>query len=290
MTVFFTPHPEWHGDLLVFRESADTLHHPFWARWVFWLLSLPPEPVAYVALSLVSIGLLYWATRTYQGRPWMVFTSFAFAWVLFYGQIDGLVLGGICLAWVALKTDRPVLVGAGIIMALIKPQLSLPVVVAIWWWSPHRLKSLIIPAIVLAATFIQWGWWIPSWISGLFATEDLVLLSRNISLWQLLGPAALLIWPIILILKVTQERKLLAIAAATALSMPYFPLPSAVLLLVFPVPIWAWALVQIPLLGSVVGFWVYRIGVVLPFALLLWIIWPQIVRSRSAMGLRRSTQ
>ena len=289
MMAFFSQHPEWHGDLLAFRETADALRHPYWARWLFWLISLPPEPVAFVGLSLAGTGSLYWAARVFGGRHWLVFTSFAFAWILFYGQIDGLVVGGLALAWYALKAERPVLLGAGIMVALMKPQLSLPMVLAIWWWSPNRLKSFIIPGIILAVTFIQWGWWIPAWISRLFETQDLVLLSRNISLWQVIGPGALLIWPIILVLRIPRERKIFAIAAATAMSVPYFPLPSAVSLLVFPISTLAWVIVQLPLLGGLIGYWIYHIGILLPVGTLAWILRPEISRSWAHLKMLKST-
>ena len=132
----------------------------------------------------------------------MMFLSFPFAWTLFYGQIDGLVVGGLALAWWAMEKEKPLLVGAGLILASIKPQMALPLGIAIWWWSRPRWKALVVPALVLAASFIQWGFWIPVWFQNLFQTDDLVLLSRNISLWTLAGPWIWLVWiPILLALR-----------------------------------------------------------------------------------------
>jgi hypothetical protein len=276
MTIFFSLHPEWHGDLNAFRENAEELWHPYWARWLFSLLKFPPEPVAFIGLSLASTVMLYLAVRIFGGKHWQVFTSFAFAWTLFYGQIDGLVIGGLLLAWWACVQKRPVLIGAGIMLALIKPQLSLPMVVALWYWSPSRLKALILPILVMVGTLLQWGWWIPEWISKVFDTQYLITLSRNISLWPVLGPWVWLVWPFVLWVRMPRDKKLLAIAVTTAMTAPYFPLPSAVLLLTFPVPVWVWGLVQIPLFGSVVGYWVYRLGLILPPALLSWILWPEV--------------
>jgi hypothetical protein len=274
MIIFFAPHSEWHGDLEVFRNAAETLRHPYWARWIFYLLALPPEPVAFVILSVASTAGLYFAIRAFGGRDWMVFTSFAYAWTLFYGQIDGLVVGGLGLACWALRRERPIVLGGALMLALIKPQMSLPLAVALWWWSPSRFEALIIPAIVFVFTLIQWGWWVPDWLSELFYTQDLVGLSRNISLWPIIGPSVMFIWPLIMWLRMGRDRKILAIAAATALTMPYFPLPSAVLLLAMPLPWWVWAGAQLPLLGPIVGYWVYSLAILLPGALILWSIWP----------------
>jgi hypothetical protein len=286
MIIVFTPHPEWHGDLTNFRDAAETLWHPYWARWIFSLLALPPEPVAYVILSLTSIALLYLAVRAFGGRPWLVFTSYAFAWTLFYGQIDSLVVGGLALAWWALGHERPTLLGAGLILALVKPQLSAPLALALWWWSPSRLRSLLVPAFIFALSLLMWGWWLPEWLAGFGTAGWLVGLSRNLSWWSLIGPFALLIWPLVLTLPMERPRRLAAIAAATAFSVPYFPLPSAVLLLALPAPVWVWAVLQVPLLGPLVGYWVYRLALVVTPGLLLWSVWPGVKSLADNLTLR----
>jgi len=274
MIVFFLPHPEWHQDLQVFRSASETLRHPYWARWLFAVLQALPEPVAFAALSVVCTGLLFFAVRVFQGRHWMVFTSFAFAWTLFYGQIDGLVVGGLALAWWANNQRLPTLAGAGLMLASIKPQLALPLALALWWWSPSRLKTLIVPVLAALVSFLVWGWWLPEWLAGLQSTQDLVGLSRNLSFWPVLGPWVLLVWPILILLPLDRKRKLIAIAAGTMLSVPYFPLPSTVLILTMPVPIWAWLAVQLPVLAGLAGEWTYALARLLAVALLAWAAWP----------------
>jgi hypothetical protein len=274
MIVFFLPHPEWHQDLEVFRSASDTLRHPYWARGLFSLLQALPEPVAFAVLSAACTALLYFAVRVFQGRHWVVFTSFAFAWTLFYGQIDGLVIGGLALAWWSNNQQRPTLAGAGLLLASIKPQLALPIALALWWWSPSRLKTLIVPLLAALASFVVWGWWVPEWLAGLRSTQDLVGLSRNLSFWPMLGPWVLLVWPIVFLLPLDRKRKLIAIAAGTMLSMPYFPLPSMVLVLTMPVPIWAWLAAQLPALAGLVGEWTYAVARLLAVTLLAWATWP----------------
>ena len=276
MTAYFSQHPEWHGDLQVFRGVTESLRHPPWARWIFALLALPPEPVAYIGLSLVCSASFYLAVRLFGGRHWLLFTSFAFGWTLLYGQIDGLVVGGLALAWWALLQKRPVLLGAGLLLALVQPQLSLPMALLLWFWSPSRTQSLLGPTLALALTFVQWGWWVPGWLRAIQDTSDLVYLSRNLSLWPTLGPWALAIWALILPARLPRPRKLLAVAVGTVLSVPYFPLPSAVLLLVIPTPVWAWLLLQAPLLGGAVGYWVYEVSKLASPALLAWVFLPEL--------------
>lgn len=251
---FFAPHPDWHGDLDAFRNFSDSLWHPYWARWIFQALNILSEQTTFILLSLVSIAMLYFAIRVFEGRHWMVFTSFAFAWTLYYGQIDSLVVGGLAFAWWALKRDRPILMGGGLILASIKPQISLPLILIIWWWSPNKLKSLVIPLIVFLISLAQWGFWVQEWLQKITETDMLVSLSRNLSLWPLTGPVILLIWPLILWLPLPQEKKLIAIAAGTAMTFPYFPLPSSILFLAMPVPAWIYALLQFPFLAPLIGY------------------------------------
>jgi len=276
LVAFFTPHPEWHLDLEWFRLQQDILHYPAYAHWLFALLGWAPEPVAYVGLSLATISGLYLAVRSFGGAHWMVFTSFAFAWILFYGQLDGLVAGGLGLAWWANRARRPILAGGGLTLAALKPQLALAAGLALWWWSPSRLKSLLVPAAVVLLSFVTSGFWIPAWLDRLGDNDQWVLLSRNLSLWPQIGGWALLVWPLILALRLPRERKLAAVLAATALSSPYFPLPSAVVILSLAVPWWVWGIAQLPLLSLLVGGWIYYVGKVLPVGLLVWAAWPQL--------------
>lgn len=276
LIIFFTPHPEWHGDLLAFRSASDTLRHPYYARWLFWLLTLPSEPVAFVMLSLASTASMVFAVGVFGGKHWMVFASFAYAWTIYYGQIDGIVAGGLALAWWAIQKERPYWLGAGLTIASLKPQLSLPIIFLFWWWSPNRWKSLAVPLVVFCLSLVQWGWWVPEWILRLPETPDLVNLSRNLSLWPEIGPSILLIWPLIALLPLEKPRKIIAVMAGTALSMPYFPLPSSILFLSMTVPWWIYVTLQIPLLGSWLGYWIYWGMKIVPPLLLVWSAWPWI--------------
>ena len=274
MLVFFLPHPDWHGDLHNFREEADTLWHPYWAKWLFALLRLPPEPVAYLLLSLACIAGLIYALHVFGGRHWMVFTSFAFAWTLIYGQIDAIVVGGLALAWWAVQQERPVWLGAGLVLASLKPHLALPLGLLLWWWSPSRLKSLIVPGIVFVLSLLAYGFWIPEWLERLRDIDYLTELTRNLSIHPETGNWIWLLWPLVVALPLPRPRKLIAVAAATAFTMPYFPLPSAVLFLVMPVPVWVYWLLQIPALGPWLGYWLYLPMKIVPPLLLLWAAYP----------------
>jgi len=111
-------------------------------------------------------------------------------------------------------------------------------------------------------------------MKSLTQTDDILLLSRNISLWPVIGWWIWLIWPLVFALPLGRGRKLIAIGAATAMSVPYFPLPSAVMLLVMPIPVGFYALLQSVLITNLAGLDVYWVMKILPPALLVWAAWP----------------
>ena len=277
MMVFFAPHEDWHGDLIAFRNYPEELWHPYWAKWLFSLLTFPPEIIAYIALSIISILSFYFASQVFEGRTWVIFLSFPFSWTLYYGQIDSIVIAGLALAFWALKSERGFWMGVGFVLASIKPQLALPLALTIYYWSSDRIRALIVPVIVFIISLIQWGFWIPDWVLQLFNTEYLTSLSRNMSLWTVIGPFVFLAWIPVVFVDLPRWRKVILIAATTAATMPYFPLPSLVLLLVMPVPAWVWALSFLPAIGMLFTFDVYGVvSLLVPPAIYIWAVWPSL--------------
>jgi hypothetical protein len=276
MVAWMAPHPEWHGDLAMYR-ATENLHYLYWARWILAPLRVMPEMAAYILLSLICLALLYGSLRIYGGVHWVIFTSFALGWDLFYGQVDGLVVGGLALAYWALEHNRPYWMGIGFVLASIKPHLSLPLMIAFWIWSPNKLKPMLIPALISGLSFLRWGFWVPAWVNTYLHDQDLTLLSRNISWWQIAGVWGFLVWLPVIFARLPRPRKVIAVAAATAFCMPYFPLPSSVIFLVMPIPIWAYVVAQLPLLGGIVGYWIYDWMKILPTTLVVWALWPAIL-------------
>lgn len=286
MVLFFLPHPEWHGDLIIYRDAAQfaTLPYPYYFRFFALLLTWLPETVAYGLISLLTIGFFLLAWKVFGGRHWFIFLSYSLAWVLFYGQVDGLVIGGLALTWWAVERKRAYLVGVGMVLAALKPQLAGFLLLAMWWWAPSRWKALVVPALVTAASFAVWGFWVPEWVGRLSQARDLMDLPRNISLWGLTGYWIWLVWPLVYALPLDRRRKLIAIAAATAMTVPYFPLPSSLLLLAQPIPVLFYALLQLPVLAGFVGAVVYDIVRIVPPLLLLWAAWPAWAHMRARWG------
>ena len=275
--LFFVNHQEWLLDLRGMRDAqnAMTYYHPLWARWLFSLLSILPLQATFIVLSIVTLVSLYFSLRIFGGRHWMVFISYQLFWLYYYGQIDGLIVGGLALAYWAGERKKPYLVGLGIAIAMIKPQISIFLIILFWLWSPSRWRALIIPAIMVAFSFIQWGFWIPEWLTRLFGFQEIYQpAATNISLWPILGPWILLIWPLIIKIPLKRSNKIIAVTAGTMMSVPYFPIYSSLLVLTMPIPVLPYALFQtsflLPLLGPDIFDWLR----IVPVILLIWSLLP----------------
>ncbi len=274
--LYLSGRTELHGDLMAFRNSITSLKHPYWARWFFALLSWMPEKAAFWVLGALNVSGLALAVREFRGRYWITFTSFAFFWILAYGQIDGLVIGGIALASKGARAKNPWMLGSGLTIASMKPQLSLFLGLYLWRRAEDiRWRSLWIPLSVLLLSILEWGWWIPEWMSRIRDASHLIRLSRNLSWFPQLGIWVTAVWLLVLWKwkDLPMARKIISISISTILTVPYFPLPSVLLLLVQPVPWWVWAWTQIPVLAGFGMEWTYALAHWLPWAVLIWAMW-----------------
>lgn len=118
--------------------SQGTLH-PIWTPWTYWVLKVLNWPLL-VAITLWSI---VYRTYHYNKSPWpmlLALLSMPTLWVIFMGNLDGLVLFGlIVLPW-------------GIPLALLKPQLTFFAMFA-------KKSSFFAAAIFGVLTLVIWGFW-----------------------------------------------------------------------------------------------------------------------------------
>jgi hypothetical protein len=288
--IFFTFHPEYHVDLVGYRDPAisNQYYHPYWARWFFTFLTLLPFQLSYIFLGVTTIAGLYFSVRAFGGQPWLVFTSYQIGWLFFYGQIDGLIISSLAFAWWATERQRPFLAGLGLAFAMVKPQVSIFLIILFWWWSSSRWKTSIFPACLILLSFIQWGFWLPEWIGRIFQFKEIYDPSAtNISLWQQLGVWSLLIWPLIFLIPLDRKRRIVAVSAGTMISVPYFPIYSSLLVLPMPIPVFTYALFQTSFLLPIIGPDIFTWLKAVPVILLLWTILPSL---RSCLKIRQIEQ
>ncbi len=250
------------------RSHLNQFYNPYWVRPLFELLTLLSFRQAYLVVMGMD-AIIYVATLCLLDVPWVYpLITYQFYYTLFYGQIDPLVTLGLALEWRAARQHRAGWFGLGMVFALLKPQVSLAATVFLWWrlgdWR-RRAQSLLPLLGATSLSILRYGWWFDDIVTRLVTSPP----NRwgSISLWEWIGPYALLLWIPVLMASLNELEKLRLILATTALAMPYFQQNSLISLQAFLGP-WAW-------LGNVSFVYYFKpalgwkIGVVLPMGIYL---------------------
>ncbi len=238
--------------------------NPMWACIPLLPIAQLPLPYSYGTFLTLNIVLFWIGTRLTGSKQYLLLLSFPAFWVLWFGQLDGLVLFGVALGIKALelgereregdgtgKSDReygPILMGIAILLVLIKPHIGAPLAAFFLLRSPRRATLLTILGGVILSMAI-WGWtWPLAWTRRLLTIKsgDFVQQTTNISLF----PYGLLTWLALPAAKSPLDR-VKVILSATLLSVPYAAAYSVLPLLVTALPWWAYLLTDFPfVLGS----------------------------------------
>ncbi len=236
---------------------------PYYARWILWPLSSLPPQLAWTVWTIISVFgfvILCWITKS---NPAVLLLSFPAMGQFWLGQVDIIVAVGLVIGLLA---TNPYLRGIGIVLALVKPQLTWLAVLTLLITRPrHDLWKSLLPLFVMAAASLWvYGWsWPMQWIAN--AVSNLPS-----HVWRL---AAMDFWKFgILLVIILSLFGLFRLRFETALALgaivtPFFSVYSYVLFFVFQPPWWAlplsyaW-LLSYPILGksSMRLAWVVPVG------------------------------
>jgi hypothetical protein len=261
-------------DLVLGADLASPDFLVFAPPWLSTILTpfvMLPERVGFSLFLAFSVAIIVFSTHALKGHPIPLLLSAQLSWILWWGQIDGLAILGLALAWIAYQKKSWVLMSVAFLLVLLKPQVSLIPFMFLWWWlGKERWKTATLSAILLLLSVIIWGPW-PLWsITKVirFAGQS-TYGPWNTSLGVMAFP--LFIPAIFLPLK-DRSKRLLAISATALLVSPYMPYYSTLVLFCFPLP---WGLYSFAFLGyfpSLLGTEVAWKGITfLPILTLLWI-------------------
>lgn len=261
------------------RGCLTCAYNPWHTSWVLFPLQFIPIRILWPVWTLATGLMLWWAARRLKVSPVIVLLSFPAMGLIWLGQVDGLVVLGLCLA----ATSRsPWLRGVGLTLASIKPQVSGAAILVLLWYDSDRWRTLIIPGLVLAASLLVWG---PDWPLRWWRSRDIL---AGLPLW---GMASLFPYGFIAFAAIpfidTPRSKVAAALLASALALPQFGVYSYVAFLVFLAPVWALPLSYAWALGyPFIQGWSLQFAWTLPLALLVWLTVPSarawIARRRSA--------
>jgi Glycosyltransferase family 87 len=224
-----TIYPIDYFDYLQAATGASYFYYPQWIVFILYPFTLIPLWFGFVLWSVLNIVCIYAACKLWRGNVSIALLSYPMLFMLFYGQITGILV--LCLVlydrWLG---DKPLLAGFCAALALAKPQLAIPVLLYmalaqdISWYK--RIVSLLPTALLFALSLLIYGDWVSVWLGHLqnAATQG------SITLWSILGYWALLLWlPLGFI---PPQKRLLFVICSSALALPYFQLTGLLLLLV----------------------------------------------------------
>lgn len=228
---------------------------PPYAGLVLWPLKFLAEPwgwPVWAALTMAGIFIICHFTKV---NPVMVLLSFPTLAQLWLGQIDIFICAGLALAVLA---KSPYWRSLGLLLALVKPQITWLAVIVLALQYRKEIKVFIFPAAAILLTFVVYGLtWPLDWLIN--ASKNLTPATISVlDIW----PYGLSFALAVFIIKPGRPRVEAALMLA-ALSNPYYRGYSYLSFLIFRAPWWsvilsyAW-LLFIPVFGyqAVILIWV----------------------------------
>jgi hypothetical protein len=212
-------------------------YYGYWILPIFAVFSKLPFHFVYIVWSSISILSILFATRIFNGKALVAVASYQLFYTLIYGNITGLIVGGLALCWWGLVNRKWHIAGLGIALASAKfhigitGSLILLFAAEITWrdW----LRVMMVPALIGVASLVVY----PGWPFQLLDTiinhppDNL----GSISLWRWIGPWALLLWVPPFLLHLEPKQRFMSLVSVMGLALPYFQQTDLLFLLVMPI-------------------------------------------------------
>ena len=233
---FYLPWDFEESYLLAGSGDYSNFFYGYWIMPIFWLLEKLPLTISFILWAFTNVMCTFIAGRVFGGKAWWAILSYQMIYVVFYGQITGLLIGGLALAWWGISSKKFLVAGLGLLISSTKPQFGLSLSFILWIMSDsswkQKLKMLLIPTIGIIATTLAY----PDWINNIFSAinSGKVDLRGNISLWQYIGPWSLIFLIPPMISKSSPEKQILFLIVASIISLPYIQQTELLALYVFP--------------------------------------------------------
>ena len=242
--------------LRVADNDFEIHYYAYWSLPIFIGLAQLPNFTGFILWSLLGVCAVFWGARLFRGRATTVLLTYQMFYILFYGQIMALLIGGLALTWWGIARQKWHWAGLGLVIATTKYQTGLTFGLFLWLLAPiswrERLKILIVPLGVTAISLIVYPGWPLTSIETILASppDDI----GSITLWRWLGPFTLLFWLPPLLLPLSRERRFVALATTSAFALPYFQQTDLLFLYALPIFQPPWQLV-LGNLGFILFWW-----------------------------------
>jgi len=233
-------------DFLVFMSKgiSPEIFYGYWILPVFSLLKLLPFQIAYSIWCLVNILCLVYTVRVFGGKAMLVLISYQFFTSLYYGNISGILAGGLALCWWGLSHRAWNVAGLGLLIAMTKYQVGLLGLILIWYaaisWREF-FRLMLVPLFIGLLSVIIYPYW-P--ITMLHKLSGFSFMNLGITLWIYIGAWCLIFWIPALLLPLKKPARFLALFCLISFATPYFQHIDLLTLFAFPM---GW----LPLLGNI---------------------------------------
>lgn len=207
---------------------------PFYTQWFLWPLLLVGHPFTWPLWTLICLSGFYFLLRYTRVNPLLFLISFPMLGQVWLGQIDILVCAGVVIF---LLSKNPYLRGIGMLLALVKPQLSFLAIFMLLLQEPRRdlWKVFLVPVVAIFASLILYGFtWPVTWIQN--AINELPG-----HVWRLAGSA---VWPYGLLLVPVpflfqEKRKRLEVSLlVSSIALPFVGVYSYIVFLILDTRWW----------------------------------------------------
>lgn len=264
------------------KGDVENYFYGYWLLPIFHLLSLLPYEFSCMLWIILSIIGVWFAARVFDGNSTLAIISYQMSFVLFLGQISGIICGFLGLFWWAIHHKKWELAGLAFLVISAKPQSGGLIVLLLWFFSEinwqHKLRILLIPIFGFLISLIIY----PNWVMEIISRVDGLVTWGNISLWQWIGPWTFILFIPILILHIPKQDRFLILVSTFILSSPYFSHHDLLTLFIFPIGIIPILLGYIPaILFQFFGYEGQPSGVLIPLFIYFSLLFPKISRKLS---------
>jgi hypothetical protein len=270
-------HPTDGIDIGTFLNSVSgeykDFYYPNWTIILFIPLTWLPPAIAYILWNTLNILGVWFACRVFGGKTAIALLSYQMLFSLYFGQIVGVIVAGIAFYWWMLQRERPLVAGWGAVLALIKPQMGIPMLLAMGLLGTDkwrdRIISAVIPFAVLGLSLLIWRGWIPDLLARMESNPP--QMSGSIDLWQWIGAWTLILWLPVVFLPMPPVKRLIAVAATMSIATPYFIHNGLLALFMLPIG-YIGLLGNIGYLMAFHGWWGVKLIAIAPLVAYVWVI------------------
>lgn len=246
--------------------NFSSYYYGYWFIPFFWFLGKLPYPISHILFSALSIFSVFLAARVFNRHAALLLLTYQMFYILYYGQFTGFLLGGLGLLWFGVARKNWGVAGLGLVIAATKIQTGLIIGLSLLLYPPIDWKFLLKSAVVPITAFLLSILMYPGWIELLVNT---ILTNPpndfgSITLWKWVGQISLVLWIPPLIAPLPAGRRIIAIAAANILAIPYFQQADLIVLLALPISGLAFLLSYIGFLFPFIGYLSHHLLVIVP--------------------------